>query len=156
MTKKIFFGTLFIFILFSLVLSSCKTFDGYYYNLEKARSEKKFYQDSDYIFTKNLDESIIDFVIKEHVLHIVEFKVNDEKGNTKYKVRHSSSYAIEEAIYRFEEFNDYNWVTTSKLSINTFSWCIVSKDFNANNDKLSSFEFTYNDILYCLCYNINI
>ena len=81
----------FLLILFSFVLSSCMTFDGYYYDLEKARSQKKFYQNLDYLFTKDLDETIIDFVIKEHVLHIVEIKVYNEKENTKYQVKHSSS-----------------------------------------------------------------
>ncbi len=145
----------FLLILFSFVLSSCMTFDGYYYDLEKARSQKKFYQNLDYLFTKDLDETIIDFVIKEHVLHIVEIKVYNEKENTKYQVKHSSSYALEEAIYRFEQFDDYNWITTSNLSLSTFSWCIVSKDFNCNNDNFSSFEFAYKDISYCLCYNMS-
>ena len=150
--KKTFFIASFLLILFSFVLSSCKTFDGYYYDLEKARSQKKFYQNSDYLFTKDFDESIVDFVIKEHVLHIVEIKVYNTEENTKYQVKHSSSYALEEAIYKFEQSNDYNWITTSNLSLNTISWCIVSKDFNCKNDNSSSFEFAYKDISYCLCY----
>lgn len=152
---KKFFMALFLLILFSLVLNSCKTFDGYYYDLEEARSQKKFYQNSDYLFTKDLDETIVDFVVKEHVLHIVEIEFCTEKENTKYRVKHSSSYALEEAIYRFEQFNDYHWIKTSNLSLNTFSWCIVSKDFNSKNDNFSSFEFAYKDISYCLCYNMN-
>lgn len=102
-----------------------------------------------------MGETVVDFVIKEHVLHIVEINVDDENGNTKYRVYHTSSYAIEEAIYKFEQTNDYNWKTNSKFSIGDFSWCIVSENFNLNNDKISSFEFVYNDISYSLCYNVS-
>lgn len=152
--KKI-VSSLFLLVFLSFVLSSCVTFDGYYYDLEKARSQKKCYQNSDYLFTKELDKTIIDFVIKEHVLHIVEIKVKNEKGNNKYQVKHSSSYAIEEAILKFDQINDYHWTMMSNLSLNTFSWCVVSKDFNCNNDNFASFEFLYKDISYCLCYNMD-
>ena len=46
--KKI-VSSLFLLAFLSFVLSSCVTFDGYYYDLEKARSQKKCYQNSDYI-----------------------------------------------------------------------------------------------------------
>ena len=154
--KKVLLIVLFVLFIFSFVLSSCRTFDGYYYDLEKVRSEKEFYSNSNYLFSKDLGDTIVDFVIEENKLHIVEIKVKNEKTNAKYQVKHCSSYAIEEAIGRFEQLNDYNWITTSKLSLNTFSWCIVSKDFNCDNDTFSSFEFVYTDTVYCLCYNINI
>ena len=137
-------------------LSSCKTFFGYYYSLDDARNESKFYTDSDYLFTKELEESVIDFIVKDHVLHIVEIKVDNEKNSQKFRIKHSSSFSIEESIYEFEQSEAYNWTSSTKLSLNMYEWCIVTDEFNSNNDNYSSFEFMYNDTLYCICYNMDV
>ena len=133
-------------------LSCCTTFDGYYYDLEEARSEKSFYENSDYLFTKDLENTIIDFVVKEHVLYIVEIDSKDLTATTKYRVKHSSSFSIEENIYMFEQSNEHNWKSSSKLSLKEYSWCIVSKEFNDDYNDYPSFEFKYEGESYCLCY----
>ncbi len=153
--KKIFLTLSFVLVLFCLILSSCKTFDGYYYDLEKARNEKKFYDNLDYLFTQDSQDVIIDFIVEDDTLHIVQIETKDYKTNAKYRVKHTSSYAIKEAIYKFDQSNDYNWITTSNLSPKKVSWCIVSKDFNSINNNYTCFEFVYEGKPYSLCYDMN-
>lgn len=141
--------------LLCLSLTCCRTFDGYYYSLEEARSEKNSYESADYVFTKDLDDLIIDFVIKEHILQIIEIDSKDLETTPKYKVQHISSFSLEENIYVFEQSKEYNWENSTKLSPKEYSWCIVSKEFNSNCDDYPSFEFEYEGEAYCLCYTFN-
>ena len=139
-------------VLFSFVFSSCKTFNGYYYDISDARSAEKFYTDSCYVFTKESEEVIVDFILKKDTIHVVEIEIINQEKSPKYKVKHSASFYMEEAVSQFEQSQTYNWRKSSKLSLKEFEWCIVSKEFDLENNKSSSFEFTYKDNSYCLCY----
>ena len=122
-------GIIVICILFSLVLSACSTFDGYYFDLEDARNEKKHYEDSDYVFTVESDDAIIDFIIKGQIIYIVVIDCKEQDNKPKYQVKTVSSFSIEEKVHLFDESNDYEWTSSSKLSIKEYSWCIVSEEF---------------------------
>lgn len=145
---------LFVFI-FVVCLSSCRTFFGYYYSLEEARGEKEnYYENSDYIYTICLDTAIVDFIIKEDTLNIVEIEKRKAEYNPEYQIKTSSLFSLEEQIYIFKELQSYNWTYSTKFSLANYSWCIVSSDFNYNNDNVPSFEFQYDGELYCLCYQV--
>lgn len=144
-----------ISILLVFLLNSCRTFDGYHYNLDDVRNEIKCYENTDYLFTVELDEVIIDFVINEHILHIVEIDCKDLNSKLKYQIKNDSSFSIEENIYIFNQTLKYDWTNSSKLSLKEYSWCIVSEEFNRNKDNLTSFRFVYGGIPYCLCYQIS-
>ncbi|MBQ7968440.1 MAG: hypothetical protein IJ292_01275 [Clostridia bacterium] len=135
------------------VFSSCQTIDGYYYSLEKARNEKGLYKDADYVFSEHLDDAVIDFIIKENALHIVQIGVKGRGDTSKYRVRYTSSYLLDQAISEYNNAGDYVWSETSKLSLKKISWCVVSKEFNKNNN-LCAFDFIYNETSYLLCYDI--
>ena len=134
-------------------VSSCRTFFGYYYYLEDARNEKKnYYEDSDYFFTVDLDNAVVDFVIKDDTLIIVEIEKKNGNSISKYQIKTASLYSIEEQIYTFKQIRSYDWTYSTKLALVEYNWCIVSSDFNYENDNISSFEFLYKNELYCLCY----
>lgn len=154
MNKTICKIKLFVLALSLVTLCSCQTIGSYYKNIDDAREEKSFYKDADYLFSEDLDEAVIDFVIKDDVLHIVYIDIDNSIGGKMYRTKQCSSFSLEEALYTFNLYNEYDWTTTSNLSSFPISWCIVSKNFNPD-DNLSFFEFTYENKSYHLCYIID-
>lgn len=144
------------FVLLSLIvfLSSCKTFDGYYYSLDDARNEIYAYSGYNYIFTEYLGETIVDFLINDNTLYIVEISVKGNKSNPKFKISSTTSFSVEEAVKQFILDNNYHWESTSNLVRHPLSWCIVTESFNRSNNNYSSYVFMYKDESYCLCYNL--
>ena len=135
-----------------LTLSSCKGFDGFYFNLKNARKEIKLYENYDYFFTKKSENSIIDFVIKKDKLNIVEIAVKHKGNSERYLIQNNASYSINEEINGFEQFGKYKWLSTNEASITACYWCIVSEEFyNLSGGDFTYFEFTHNDKLYYLC-----
>ena len=51
---RIFFVPVLLLLFLSIILSSCKTFDGYSFSLDDARKHERVYNDYDYLFTKKL------------------------------------------------------------------------------------------------------
>ena len=83
--KKInFFVLLFVI---SVIFSGCTTtFDGYYYDLEKARcSEDDIYNQYNQLFTVECAGGMIDFVIQNDSLHIVQILARN--NNTQFYVK---------------------------------------------------------------------
>ena len=148
-------------ILFCLFLSSCGAFVGndgsfYYYDLNDARKSKSsYYENCDYLFTEETEDCVTDFIIKDNALHIVQMRVRYFGSNAGYHAVYSVSFLIEEALYYFDYYNDYDWTSTSKWSVKEYSWCIVSEDFNSTHDNYPSFEFVYEGKTYSLCYDMN-
>lgn len=129
------------------------SFDGYYSDLDQVRNNK-IYRDAHYLFTEETDSVIIDFVVKKEEISIVEIKVKN--GNTKmYSLKVTMTYKIQEKILDFEQAREYDWNISSKLSLLSFRWCIVSADFKKQNTEYSSFDFEHNGKTYCLCYIID-
>lgn len=151
--KKI--AALFVMMVLCLTTASCKTIDGYHYDLDDARSESKLYNDYDYIFTKEQENAVIDFIIKGDELHIVQLKAVKRFSKPRYRVRDTSSYIIQQSISRCENADDYYWTNSTKLTVVNFDWCIVTKDFNITHSNYPSFEFQYGGVEYNLCYIIN-
>lgn len=151
--KKI--AALFVMMVLCLTTVSCKTIDGYHYDLDDARSESKLYNNYDYIFTKEQENAVIDFIIKGDELHIVQLKAVKRFSKPRYRVRDTSSYIIQQSISRCENADDYYWTNSTKLTVVNFDWCIVTKDFNITHSNYPSFEFQYGGVEYNLCYIIN-
>ena len=147
--------TLFILIILCLTTVSCKTIDGYHYDLDDARSESKLYNDYDYIFTKEQENAVIDFIIKGDELHIVQLKAVKRFSKPRYRVRDTSSYIIQQSISRCKKADDYYWTNSTKLTVVNFDWCIVTKNFNITHSNYPSFEFQYGGVEYSLCYVIS-
>lgn len=150
--KKVFLTILLVLI--TVLFSSCKTFNGYYSNIDEVRNSNSCYSQSDYLFTKELDDVIIDFVIKNNTIYINEIE-KKATSKTTFKIKHTASYLVSESIDLFEQNQQYNWTNSSKISIVDFKWCITTLKYNEENQKYNSFEFNYNDAKYCLCYQIN-
>ena len=142
-----------VIALFLVSLTACGTIDGYYYNVDDARKENKAYKEADYIFTEEAEDVITDFVLKDHILYIIEIDCQKAINKVKYSIRAEHRYAIEEHIYVFNKEPKYNWTNSTKLSLKEYNWCIVSEEFNKNNDKLPSFNFIYDNESYDLCYD---
>ncbi len=151
--KKI--AALFVMMVLCLTTASCKTIDGYHYDLDDARSESKLYNNYDYIFTKEQENAVIDFIIKGDELHIVQLKAVKRFSKPRYRVRDTSSYIIQQSISRCENADDYYWTNSTKLTVVNFDWCIVTKDFNITHSNYPSFEFQYGGVEYSLCYVIS-
>ena len=109
----------------------------------------------DYIFTKEQENAVIDFIIKGDELHIVQLKAVKRFSKPRYRVRDTSSYIIQQSISRCENADDYYWTNSTKLTVVNFDWCIVTKDFNITHSNYPSFEFQYGGVEYNLCYIIN-
>ena len=136
-------------VLFTLLSCPGRTLDGYYYNLEDARSAKAFYNDADSVFTNDIDGGMVDFVIKNQQFHIVEIDMRGTEENTKYRIKATRSLEIEEEISRFNQAKDYHWTETRLIPS---QWCIVSKEFNDENRQFPSFDFVFQNESYSLCY----
>lgn len=140
-----------------LLLSSCSTFDGYYYSLEDARTEDqyaKYYDSKNLIFSKNLEEGIIDFIIDDDTLHIVCIVKKAEADVEMYQIKTVASFILDEQIKTFNDNEQYNFHDSTKLAALQYSWCVVTKQYNESNDNFDSFEFEYNNQLYHLCIKV--
>lgn len=134
-------------------LSSCVTFDGYYYNADDARKAEKIYSQYDEIFTVEYEDRIVDFIINDNKIHISKILCRGSEEQKQFKVKSTSTYSIEEIISVFNSRNDYNWVGTSNIFYKA-DFCIVTKEFNTSNNDFEHFDFTYNGTDYHLCYKI--
>lgn len=137
-----------------LLLSSCSAFYGYYYSVEDARTEsqyEKYYGSNNLIFSKNVEEGVIDFIVDDDSLHIVCIVKKAELGNEVYKIKTVTSFILDEQIRKFTNNEQYDFHNSSKLAALQYSWCIVTKQYNEGNDNLDSFEFEHNNQLYHLC-----
>ena len=150
--KKIkFFGLLFVI---SIIFSGCATtFDGYYYDLEKARySENHIYSKYDQLFTVDYAGGMIDFVIQDNSLHIVHILARND--NTQFYVKAHATYRVSVYLNISKSKNQYNWVYSTALAPKQYRWCIVEKSYNEQNLNIEAFEFAYQDTFVHLCYVI--
>lgn len=151
MKKVKFFGLLFVI---SLIFSGCATtFDGYYYDLEKARcSENDIYNQYDQLFTVKYVGGMIDFVIQDDSVHIVQILVRND--NTQFYVKARSTYLISECLKGSKYKNQYDWLNSTALEPQQYRWCIVEKSYNEQNLNIEAFEFVYQNTFVHLCYEM--
>lgn len=138
----------------ALLLSSCSTFDGYYYSLEDARTKDqyaKYYDNENLIFSKSLDNGIIDFIIDDDSLHIMCIVKKSKADKELFQIKTAASFMLNEQIQDFKDNEQYKFHDSTRLAALQYSWCIVTKQYNENNDNLDSFEFEHNNQLYHLC-----
>lgn len=150
--KKIkFFALLFVI---SIIFSGCATtFDGYYYDLEKARfSENDIYNQYDQLFTIEYAGGMIDCVVQDDSLHIVQILTRN--GNTQFYVKTRTTYRISECLSGSKSKNQYDWLHSTALEPQQFHWCLVEKSYNEQNLNIEAFEFSYQDTLVHLCYEM--
>ncbi len=137
-----------------LVLSSCSTFSGYYDRLEDARKESpyaKHYNSENLIFSKELSDGVIDFIIDDDSLHIVCIAKQMEAGKDLFQIKSVASFSIDEQIQAFQENEQYHFHDATELAALPYSWCIVTKQYNESNQQIDSFEFEHDNQLYHLC-----
>ena len=144
-------GLLFII---SLIFSGCATtFDGYYYDLEKARGSKNsFYNQYDKLFTVEYAGGMIDFIIQNDSLHIVQILTRND--NTQFYVKAHTTYHISECLNGSKSKNQYDWLSSTALEPQQYRWCIVEKSYNEQNFNIEAFEFAYQDTIVHLCYEM--
>lgn len=150
--KKIkFFCLLFVI---TVVFSGCATtFDGYYYDLEKARcSENNIYDQYDQLFTVKYAGGMIDFVIQDNSLHIVQILTRND--DTQFYVKAHTTYRVSECLNSSKSKNQYDWLYSTTLEPKQYRWCIVEKLYNEQNLNIEAFEFTYQDTSVHLCYEM--
>ena len=137
-----------------LIFSSCsKTFDGYSYSLEDERKSEKVYNSYDYFFTAEQDNVIVDFLIRDGLLHIVKIDCKEQGSKTVYKVKSTASYSVVEALAYFEKTGKVHWVQTGKFPAQV-EWTIVTENVPDAQQADEGFEFFYNDTLCILYYRI--
>lgn len=150
--KKInFFVLLFVI---SVIFSGCTTtFDGYYYDLEKARcSEDDIYNQYNQLFTVECAGGMIDFVIQNDSLHIVQILARN--NNTQFYVKAHTTYRVSECLNASKSKNQYDWLYSTALEPQQYRWCIVEKSYNEQNLNVKAFEFAYQDTFLHLCYEM--
>lgn len=82
--KKI-VSSLFLFVFLSFVLSSCVTFDGYYYDLEKARSQKNVIKIRIIFSQKILTKRLLILLSKNMFCILLKLKSRTKRGITNIK-----------------------------------------------------------------------
>ena len=155
MKKRIVSIVLFaILFVVSVIFSGCATtFDGYYYDLEKARcSESDIYNQYDQLFTVEYAVGMIDFVIQDDSLHIVQILARND--NTQFYVKAHSTYRVSECLHGSKSKNQYDWLCSTALEPQQYRWCIVEKSYNEQNLNIEAFEFAYQDTIVHLCYEM--
>lgn len=148
---------IFVFMFAILLLSSCRTFSGFYYSLDDARNERqyvKYYSSENLIFSKELSNGVIDFIVDDDSLHIVCIVKTTEADVEQFQIKTVTSFILDEHVQEFKNEEQYNFHDSTKLAALDYSWCIVTKQYNENNNNFDSFEFEYNNQLYHLCIKI--
>ena len=140
-----------------LVLNLFFPMDGYYFDIDDARSKdedyREVYQSYDYMFTWEKEGEVVDFLITDQSLQLIKIDIKKRLNKPSYSIRGYSAAPISQYIEEFHDENDYHWNSTDKLtSPYLFEWCIVSKTFNEQNDKEKAYDFSYDGEDYCLCY----
>ncbi len=145
------FGLLLVIL---VIFSGCATtFDGYYYDLEKARySENDIYSQYDHLFTAEYAGGMIDFVVQDDSLHIVH--ILSRNDNTQFFVKARMTYRVSECLNDSKSKNQYHWLRSTALEPQQYQCCIVEKSYNEQNLNIEAFEFAYQDTVVHLCYEI--
>jgi|GEM_PF-3597292 len=142
---------------------------GYYYDIDDLREDidrdnKKFststyYENCDYLFSKDFDDIVVDFVIRDDQIAIVRINCKEESGRKKFGLLSSSSSSLDNIISRAGSENDYVWhkvmpgLASTKDSTQV-KWCVVSEASWLYDEKYGSFAFEYNGENYYILYEI--
>lgn len=145
-------------------------FGGYYYNLDDLRTEidndnKKdpdmsiYYDNYTYLFSKDFDDVIVDFVIRDDQIAIVRIECKNNGPTRKYRLLSSASPTLSRIIDLSESKGGYDWHKVmpgllSKSSSTQIQWCIVSEASGLCDGKYDSFSFQYNSETYYILYEI--
>ena len=135
-----------------LLFSSCLPFYENAYSLEDARKEKryaKYYTNDNLIFSKELNDGVIDFIVEKDTLHIVCIVKKSETSKETFKIKSIASYPVSAYIDEQYQFRE-----STKLAALKYSWCIVTKQYNESHEHIEAFEFEYNNRLYHLCIKV--
>lgn len=136
-------------------LNTVISFNGYYQDADTARLAEELYLGDKQIFSIKLEDEILDFVIKDELLYIVKIDCKESRWNTRYRVRSKETRPIDSIIDSFMQEKSYNWKTLTKfMTKEQIKWCIVSDNFNLQNDQFHAFEFEYKNNTYHLCYDM--
>ena len=139
-----------------------KTSSAYYYDITVAReAENDFYKDGYIIHTENLEDKIIDFVIKKDVLYVVTYKykqtlIYDRYRFSSLKILEQLSGFIAQNIDNLKMNSTIKWKIASDPKLfsdtiqNTTQWSIVDKPFVSDDKNISAYEFEYNGGTYVL------
>lgn len=144
---------------------------GYYYNINDLREDidrdnlksrittPTYYENNDYLFSKDFGDIIIDFVIKDDQIAIVRINCKEENGNKKFGLLSSASPSLDNIISKSENEDDYAWHKVmpglaSPTGSTQVRWCIVSESSGLYDEKYGSFKFTYSGATYYILYEI--
>ena len=132
---------------------------GYYYDIDDLREDidrdnKKFstptyYENCEYLFSKDFGDIVVDFVIRDDQIAVVRINCREESGRKKFGLLSSASSSLDNVISKAESENDYNWRTIlagvlSPANLTQVHWCIVDKSSELFDEKYGSFAFEYN------------
>ena len=95
---------------------------------------------------------MIDFVVQDDSLHIVQILTRND--NTQFYVKAHTTYRVSECLSGSKSKNQYDWLYSTALEPQNYRCCIVEKSYNEQNLNIEAFEFTYQDTLVHLCYEI--
>lgn len=138
--------------------------NGYYYNIDDLRqSIDKFnqrfdmpiyYENNDYLFSKDFGDIIVDFVIRENQIAVVRINCKSSGDKIKYGEL-SSSYGTLDSDIKRADTGTQIWYKVipglaSPAGSTKVQWCIVSEGY----EEYDSFEFEYNGKTYYIIYEI--
>lgn len=140
-----------IVILGLIVLVSCnRTMDDYYYDLEEARKAESCYDVSDYLFTIQMNDKVVDFIVNDETLCVVKIDCR-ERLKKQYNVKSVGVYSLEDALHYSKVHESPHWVKTGNFQV-PIEWSFITEEIFSLNPTSSSFEVAYNGEIHYLCY----
>ena len=139
-----------------------KTSLGYYNDINLARKTgNECYNDGNIIHTEELEDKLIDFVIKDDILYVITYKhkqtlIYDRYRYSSLRVSQQLSDFIVQNIDNFTMNGTIKWKVVSDSKIfaddtqSTIQYSILDKSFVTDDKDVSAYEFDYNGSTYVL------
>lgn len=141
---------------------------GYYYDIDdlrekidkdnkKSATNPTYYENCDYLFSKDFGDIIVDFVISGDRMAIVRIGCSEEKETRKYGwLSYESMRSVTSGVKSDEE---PNWRVVlpglaSSADSTRVKWCVVSETSKFYDESYGSFKFSYGGETFYIMYGI--
>ena len=140
----------------AVLLCACNmTFDGYFYNLEDARTDKNVYAQYDFLHTVEQDGLIVDFIFAGNMLHISKIDCRQSGGKNQYKVSSMFSAPLAQYLTELDNNGALKWYSTGGVpSKNQHKVEFCFSDSEIADENVKGFAFQYGAAEYWLYYKI--
>lgn len=128
-------------------------------NKKSSTSTPTYYENCEYLFSKDFNDIIVDFVIKDNLFIVVRINCIKESNVAKYGMLSSESTRLDYMVNELNDKNNYNWHKVlpgilSPANSTQVQWCIVNESSGLYDEKYESFKFEYSGETYYILYEV--